>query len=212
MQMSELSERSGVPIATVKYYLREGLLPAGVATSATRATYTEAHVLRLRLIRALAEVGGLRLDQIRAVLAAIDDPDVPLHRALGVALARAGGAVEADPQSRRRTNRLIRRWRWRVAADSANRDSLATALSALDSVDHPMSDDLLDRYASALHDVAEAEVARVPTESREAAVQYAVVGTLLVQPVISAVRRLAQEDVSARRFGRRLRKAPRSRG
>jgi DNA-binding transcriptional MerR regulator len=212
MQMSELSDMSGVPVATVKYYLREGLLPAGTPTSATRATYTDAHVRRLRLIRALADVGGLRLERIRAVLAAIDDPDVPLHRALGAALASDGSGADTDTRSRHHANRLIRRWRWQVARDSASRDSLATALSALDSVEHPLSDDLLDRYAGALHDLAEAEVARVPTETREAAVQYAVVGTLLVQPVIAAIRRLAQEDVSARRFGRRLRRAPRSRG
>ncbi len=39
MLMAELSRRSGVPVATVKYYLREGLLPSGVTTSATRAEY-----------------------------------------------------------------------------------------------------------------------------------------------------------------------------
>ena len=27
--MSELSERTGVPVPTIKYYLREGLLPEG---------------------------------------------------------------------------------------------------------------------------------------------------------------------------------------
>ncbi|MDQ6641642.1 MAG: MerR family transcriptional regulator, partial [Actinomycetota bacterium] len=31
MLMSELSQRSSVPVATIKYYLREGLLHSGQA-------------------------------------------------------------------------------------------------------------------------------------------------------------------------------------
>ena len=56
MRISELSSRSGVPVATIKYYLREGLLPAGERTSATQARYGDAHVERLRLVRALVDV------------------------------------------------------------------------------------------------------------------------------------------------------------
>ena len=37
----------------MKFYLREGLLPAGTATSATQATYDAGHLRRLRLVRAL---------------------------------------------------------------------------------------------------------------------------------------------------------------
>jgi len=33
MRISQLSAESGVPIPTIKYYLREGLLPGGEATS-----------------------------------------------------------------------------------------------------------------------------------------------------------------------------------
>jgi len=55
--MAELSRSSGVPVATIKYYLREGLLPPGEATSATRAEYDETHLRRLQLIRALVEIG-----------------------------------------------------------------------------------------------------------------------------------------------------------
>src|SRR4051794_30992013 len=57
MRISELSQVSGVPVATIKYYLHEGLLPAGIPTSATSASYDERHVDRLNLIRALVDVG-----------------------------------------------------------------------------------------------------------------------------------------------------------
>ena len=39
MRISELSARSGVSVATIKYYLRERVLPEGERTSATQATY-----------------------------------------------------------------------------------------------------------------------------------------------------------------------------
>ena len=32
MWMAELAERSGVPVPTIKFYLREGLLPRGGRT------------------------------------------------------------------------------------------------------------------------------------------------------------------------------------
>ncbi len=58
MRISELAARTGVPLATVKYYLREGLLMPGHATSATQAQYDDSHVRRLGLVRALAAQGS----------------------------------------------------------------------------------------------------------------------------------------------------------
>lgn len=47
VRISELSRASGVSTATIKYYLREKLLPEGRLTSATQAQYGQAHVDRL---------------------------------------------------------------------------------------------------------------------------------------------------------------------
>ena len=41
MRISTLAVAADLPVATVKYYLREGLLHPGVATSATQATYDD---------------------------------------------------------------------------------------------------------------------------------------------------------------------------
>jgi hypothetical protein len=49
--------------------------------------------------------------------------------------------------------------------------------------------------------LAEQEVAGVPAGPSDAAVRYAVLGTILVEPLLLALRRLAQVDASARRFG-----------
>ncbi|MET1074743.1 MAG: MerR family transcriptional regulator, partial [Umezawaea sp.] len=52
MRMAELSAESGVPVATIKYYLREGLVPAGELTSPNQAQYQARHLQRLKLVRA----------------------------------------------------------------------------------------------------------------------------------------------------------------
>jgi DNA-binding transcriptional MerR regulator len=73
LKMSELAERSGVSPATIKHYLREGLLGDGdgvVRTSRNMAWYPPEFVERLRLIKRLQEERYLPLRVIREVLGA----------------------------------------------------------------------------------------------------------------------------------------------
>src|SRR5690349_14673458 len=83
MRIRELAVATGVPIATIKYYLREHLLEPGTPTATTQADYGDHHVERLRLLRVLREVGEIPIASLRAVVAAIDDPALPLHEVLG---------------------------------------------------------------------------------------------------------------------------------
>ena len=46
MRISQLSAQTGIPVATIKFYLRENLLHDGARTSATQAQYDESHVAR----------------------------------------------------------------------------------------------------------------------------------------------------------------------
>src|SRR5260370_33337848 len=85
MCIADRSRDSGVPVPTIKYYVREGLLPPGELTSPNQAQYDEFHLRRLRLIRALAEVGGLSIAAVRDLLAAAESPATSLHDALGKA-------------------------------------------------------------------------------------------------------------------------------
>ena len=204
MWISQLAARSGVPVPTVKYYLREGLLPAGEATGATRAVYSEDHVRRLRLIRALTDVGGLSLAAVRRVLAAVDEPTASLHDVLGVAQATLAPPGPSPSQgSLQRVDRLIRRRRWHVADDSVNRTVLARALDAMDDVGDALPDDALTGYAEAMARLAEVEVPTIDTSSGETAVRQTVVRTVLVEPILLALRRMAHEHVSQRIHRRR---------
>lgn len=203
MRMAELSERSGVPVATIKYYLREGLLPPGRPTAANQARYAEEHVDRLRLVRALRDVAGLPVAAIREVLAAVDDPARSLHDAVGAAhraLDPGGGDVAEEALAR--VEALVERAGWQVSPTAPARRSLARALQALDTLDVPAGPEVLERYVEAADLVAAGEVAATldPADrSREAVVTSVVVGTLLFEPVLGSLRRLAHEHHSARR-------------
>ena len=73
MRISELSRHSGVPVTTIKFYIREGLLPAGERSHRNQASYSEVHLRKLDLIRALREVAGLSLDVVRGVIEQIEN-------------------------------------------------------------------------------------------------------------------------------------------
>ena len=79
MLVSELADRADVPLATVKYYLREGLLPPGEIVGPRRAEYDEAHLRRLRVLRALREVGGASVSALQVIVDAVEDDSRPSH-------------------------------------------------------------------------------------------------------------------------------------
>src|SRR3954466_11579965 len=92
MRMSELSRVSGVAVPRVQFYLREHLLPPGRATAATQARYDEEHLARLRLVRALVDVGRLPLAAVRSGLDTVETGADPTP-----------GAVAWAHDARRRT-------------------------------------------------------------------------------------------------------------
>ncbi len=90
--MSELAERAGLSVPTIKYYVREGLLPpAPVKTGRTMAYYDQAYLDRLRLIRSLREEHFLPVRVIKQILA--DRGDRPFSPDEAALLARIGPAV-----------------------------------------------------------------------------------------------------------------------
>ena len=68
IKISELAERADVPVATVRHYLREGLLPEPVRTSRNMAYYPPDFVERIRLIKQLQEERFMPLRVIRELL------------------------------------------------------------------------------------------------------------------------------------------------
>ncbi len=202
MRMSELSRVSGVPIPSVKYYLREGLLPAGHRTSANQADYGEEHVGRLRLIRALLDVGGLSVATAREVLAAVDDRELPLAAVFGTAQRSVSRAdlysVPSPGPAEERIDALVAERDWHVSPDNPGRIGAAGVVDAFLRINRPELVGLLDRYAEAAEIVAHADLAAVAGQRDVAGMAETVVaGTVLGDAMFAALRRMAQEHVTS---------------
>lgn len=206
MRIAELSRQSGVPVPTIKYYLRENLLPPGELTSPTQARYGERHVQRLRLIRALVDIARLPIATIREVLCEIDQPDPVLHYVLGRVMKSTltpRGQVDPDrlTAAEQKVDEMIARRGWQVSAEAPARQAVAEVLATLAELGVGDLGDALDEYAEAAERIAEADLATVSTrENPEELVYAAVVGTIIGDRLHSGLRRLAHENASATRF------------
>lgn len=78
MRMRELEKRTGVGRETIRFYIREGLLPEPERASRNSASYTDDHVARVRAIKRLQEERFLPLAVIKNLLEASGD-DAWLH-------------------------------------------------------------------------------------------------------------------------------------
>ncbi|MFE2515514.1 MerR family transcriptional regulator [Streptomyces mirabilis] len=204
MRISELSRLSGVSVTTIKYYLREGLLPAGRQLSATQAEYDGNHLRRLRLIRALTGVRGLSVSTTREVLGALAEHTGDTHRLLGLTLGSIGAAEEfaEDSTDRAEVDALVEELGWDVHKSAPARATLAETLGSLRGLGVPLDRGALVPYArlaegTAALDLDQLDAIDDPLELAERALLL----TVLLEPALMALRRMAQENESARRHG-----------
>jgi DNA-binding transcriptional MerR regulator len=208
MKIAELSRSSGVSIATIKYYLREGLLPPGRTTAPNQADYSESHLHRLTLIRTLVDVGRLSISTVRSVIAAIDQKTLSLHDTLGVAHdslppLRPETIPDGDVElAMTDVNAYIDRLRWTGSDTSPARYALAQALASLRRLGRDCGPEVFDLYAHHADELAKREIASLPSgEDRDRTVEEAVVGTVVFEAALTSLRRLAEAHYSAIRFG-----------
>jgi DNA-binding transcriptional MerR regulator len=210
MRISELSKRTGVPVATIKFYLRERLLPPGTPTARNQAVYGEAHLRRLRLIRAFTGIGQLDLTGVRQLLAAIEDDSLPLtelyelvDRAL-FPLERVPERVEGTQRVRAEVDRFVDDLGWIVDPAAPGRDRLTIVLATLRRLGCDCGIDFFAPYAEAAERLAVHELDLLPSNGSppgrpERAA--AVVRAILLNVAFAATRQMAQEHHAALRFG-----------
>ena len=80
MKIGDLATASGTPVDTIRFYEREGLLPAPARNEANYRQYEAVHLERLQFIRASRNL-DMSLQEIRALLQVRDDPDADPHAA-----------------------------------------------------------------------------------------------------------------------------------
>lgn len=199
--MAELSAVSATPVATIKFYLRENLLPGGERSSPNQASYDAAHVRRIRLIHALIEVGGLSVAATRQVIEAIDS-DLSLSHTFDVAQRAVSDDLDPaviDPSALAEADAVMAGWRY--SADNPGRLAAARVMETFHQVGHVDHQGWFGRYAEAALLVAQADLDEVDAlPDREAKAETVVVGTVLGDALFSGLRRAAQEHVSSLRY------------
>ncbi|MBX3093861.1 MAG: MerR family transcriptional regulator [Cryobacterium sp.] len=199
MKISELAKQSSVPAPTIKYYIREGLLPEGTRTAPTQAEYDESHMRRLRVIRALIE-SGVSIAETRRMVETLDDPPAQPHLLLGAAHAAVTPPVD-ETLDLTAAARLAAGLGWEPEkCDDAVLCGVARALQGLEKAGFSVPDEVMPVYLESIRRIADAEIAGVPTDSVESAVSYVVLGSVLAEPLLLALRRVAQQVSSAERF------------
>ncbi|MEV5511228.1 MerR family transcriptional regulator [Streptomyces orinoci] len=211
MRLAELSEHSGVSTATIKYYLREGLLQPGRRTSATQAEYDERHLRRLRLVRALIQIGKLPVAAAREVIAATEDESLDHHMRLGAAtwaLPQGPAAMEEDAAHQAASEAvaaLLDRLGWdaevALAEFAPAYRTLLASVAALNRLGYPCDVEHLLPYGRLAAELAVSDLDMVQKQpTPEGQIEAAVALTVLYEPVLLSLRRLAHAEESARRF------------
>lgn len=194
--MAELARRSGLSVATIKFYLREGLLQPGRHTSVNQAVYDASHLERLRLVRALVEVAGLPLAKIREVVRAVGAESSVLD-AMAVTQDALVGDIDADVSddvSAEALDRVIQGRGWRCHPGSPAYRAAVRAVAVLRAEELTSLVDRLEGYAAAADAVGRLDVeAVVDAESLEATIREVVLGSVLRRPLFDAFVLLAQQ-------------------
>jgi len=223
MRLAELSRRSGVPRSTIKFYIREGILPAGDPQGRNQASYGLRHLERLRLARSLREVAGLPLDVIARVTHELDralaegwDSDAdPIGEALRAIYAPPARPRSAEEQAefeklRDEVKQFLRGLEWITGEEGHYfADEIADALIQIRRhlfPDYPV--EALASYARVAWRLSEVSFAamppsvRVPLRERGDDIsepsRHAIISTVLFDRIFSALRRCANSMRSIR--------------
>ncbi|MFI6596695.1 MerR family transcriptional regulator [Nonomuraea sp. NPDC050536] len=201
--MAELSEETGIPIPTIKYYMREGLVAPGRPTGRNQADYDDGHVRRLKLVRALAEYGDLSIAVIRELVGHLDNPEMSLYHLMGEAQSTVTQRRDVRPgphvtEAERAVAEMVARRGWKGAVPSSAYRTVVGLLATLDEIGRQDMIDALDGYAEAAERIAETDMRVLGDPSdRERAVEIVVIGTAVGDTLIAALRRMAQASVAA---------------
>ncbi|MGO2111564.1 MAG: MerR family transcriptional regulator, partial [Pseudoclavibacter sp.] len=164
MKLAHLSERSGASTATIKYWIREGMLAPGRLRNQTTAVYDASHLERIELIRTLRERFDLPIAEVRRVTSLIDDPSVSLLDVMEACQLiatglrhpeRAAPGTHADA-----VDEMVRRAGWPDVPTVA-RDAMAEAIREAADAGFAVSSERLASYATGLFEIAAHDVGYV---------------------------------------------------
>jgi DNA-binding transcriptional MerR regulator len=205
VKISEACAQAGVTSTTLKYYIQEKLVPEGERVGVNKTEYSELHVQRAKLARALIEIGRLSVATSRQVLAALDSHEDSLAYVFEVAqralTAGSSPGVAPSTRSRERVEELIEAQSWTATADNPGHELAAGALDGFAASTWPPTAEYLATYADAAAAVARADLAALRDQEGPAAIaELMVVGTVMGDRLFAGLRRLAHQHETTLAF------------
>ncbi|AXR74601.1 MerR family transcriptional regulator [Auritidibacter sp. NML130574] len=214
MKLSALAKATGTSIASIKYYLRVGLISPGAKRNQTTAVYDDTHVERLELIGALRQLVGLSIEQIGILTAVIDDPDASILEVMQTAQILGGGmplpatepatksATGPDPHptvAEERISALIAAQGW-PDTQSAARTAAISVVAEMQGLGLEVSEEYLKTVGAAVDMISESELN--VSGSRDRVAMHVAVGTFQYSRLVLALLQLGQASHSIARAGR----------
>ncbi len=201
MKLSELARHTGASTASLKFWMREGILPAGELRNQTTAVYTQHHVERVGLIQILRAEFDAPIGRIRELTALIDDPGTGLLGVMEACQVIATGMIvppETDAAQAELVDRLHERMTW-LRYDSVAASALAHALAGSARVGYPYDLDDLVHYGQALEPIATADIGSIqPEGTPDAVARNLLVAAAAQNRVLVAMNQLAHTDAAIR--------------
>ncbi len=209
MKLSALAEATGISTASIKYYLRTGLLPPGVKQNQTTAVYHDTHVERLELIAALRQLVGLSIEQISTLTAVIDDPQASMLDVMQTAQLLGGGlppltdGPPTAPDARTaaaeaRVASVMEAQGW-PDAPSAARAAAASVVAEMTGLGLEVTDKYLQLIGAAVDMISGSDLDI--SGSRDRMAMYVAVGTHRYSRLVLALLQLGQTSHSIARAG-----------
>lgn len=203
MTLAELARATGVPAHTIRHYIRQNLLDPPRTTATEREHFEDHHVERTRLITALTEYGRMPARDVRRVVLALDAPPANPRDVLRVA-HRALPTPHAEHPVSGEVRVLVRDLGWRVPLDSPLLSTLTGAIEAVRAAGVPLDREHLEGYARAALEIGRVDVDQTDaTTTPNEALILVTLGTVMIDPVLQVLRRIAQTAVGAERDGAR---------
>jgi len=194
--LSALSQRSGVPVATIKYYIREELIQPAQDLSPEATDTLE----QLRLIRGLVHIVGLSIRQVRQILGLIHSRELNLADMMTNATRVVPLAGTRPGREQHTTNLDPARAALADAGfddlpDAPYVNQLLEAMALADECNIGIDAEHLAAYARAARECANADFRNLPLETPSQAAQAAVLGTAIYEPILTCLRRLAHHEL-----------------
>lgn len=190
MKISQLSDASGQPVSTIKFYIRQGLLPHGKTTAKNQADYDETHLKRLWLIGLLKDELGMSVDEMIEVFASLDAPGELESATIPVAKR-----VTVEPDAQEELLSLARDMGWLVDPADRQLQVAASHLSVfLRRFPTLNPRELLQNAARAMSELAYTEIElerRARLDSWDDDAQF-VLFSVMLEPILLELRRWAR--------------------